>query len=99
MLSATLLYTLTNSDEQTRDTAWHIIQYNGLKEERDEGEKERNEGEGGGRGEEGRKRERGKMKEGKLIPITFTLLLHLGNLGMHRLFKAFLHLQTPTLHT
>lgn len=48
--------------------------------------------------EEEEKRERGRIKEGKLIPIIFTLLLHLGNIGMHRLFKASLHLQTPTLH-
>lgn len=77
---------------------WHIIQHNGLKEE-DEGEKERNEGTEGGRGEGGRRRERGKMKEGKLIRVTFTLLLPLGNTGMHRLFKAFLHPQTSTLHS
>lgn len=87
-------------------TAWHITQHNGLKEESNEGEKERNEGAGRGRGEGGRRRKREEgggrgenWKEGKLIPVIFNSVLPLGNTGMQRLFKAFLHPQTPTLHS
>lgn len=65
-----------------------------MKEERrgmkvQEKEEEREEG-----GEREERKEEGNDEEGKLIPIIFTLLLHLGNIDMHKLFKAFLHLQT-----